>query len=226
MPKPELIIFDVNETLLDLSPLKACVANALNGNDHLLPLWFSKMVHYSTVETLTGTYHSFGEIGTAVLTMIAKTQGIELSEQDAKNAVEGPIESLPPHPDVITGLQMLKTAGHRIVSLTNSPSSGLKTRFDNANISHFFEKLYSIDAIKKYKPHPDAYHMVLGDLGIDPHNALMVAAHAWDLAGAKNAGLRTAFIARPGKTLYPKMTKPDHHAETLSELAKALSIQN
>ena len=61
------LIFDVNETLLDLAPLKTSVGKALGGREELVPLWFSTILHYSLVETLTGSYHSLGEIGTASL---------------------------------------------------------------------------------------------------------------------------------------------------------------
>ncbi len=60
--------------------------------------------------------------------------------------------------------------------------------------------------------------MVLKDLGVKPEEVLMVAAHAWDLAGAKNVGLQTAFVARPGKTLYPNLAKPDYVVNDLLEL--------
>ena len=64
--------------------------------------------------------------------------------------------------------------------------------------------------------------MVLDSLGVKPEDALMVAAHAWDLAGAKNVGLQTAFIARPGTALYPNVAKPDYVAKVLPELLKLL----
>ena len=54
MPKPKVIIFDVNETLLDLAPLRISVGQALEGHEEFLSLWFSTMLHYSLVETLTG----------------------------------------------------------------------------------------------------------------------------------------------------------------------------
>ena len=105
MPKPTVIIFDVNETLLDLAPLKESVGKALGGREDLLPLWFSTMLHYSLVETLTGEYHSFGEIGTAALMMVAETKSIELAYDEAKEAIVTPLRSLPPHPDVVNGLK-------------------------------------------------------------------------------------------------------------------------
>ena len=222
MPQPKVIILDVNETLLDLAPLKESVGNALGGRREFLPLWFSTMLHYSLVETLSGNYHDFGEIGTAALMMVAKNQGIDLDYEDAKAAIVTPLRSLPPHPDVAPALKSLADAGYRIVSLTNSSALGVETQLQNAGLTDLIEKRYSIGTIKKYKPHPATYRMVLDDLGIEPEQALMVAAHAWDLAGAKNVGLQTAFIARPGTTLYPNVAEPDYVVSDLSELVKRL----
>lgn len=222
MPTPKVIIFDVNETLLDLTPLKVSVGKVLGGREDLLPLWFSTMLHYSLVETLTGEYRSFGEIGTAALMMVAETQGIELEYEDAKAAIVTPLRSLPPHPDVVAGLKALSDSGFRIVSLTNSSALGVETQFKNAGLTDQFEKRYSVDGVKKFKPHPDTYRMVLKDLGIKPEEALMVAAHAWDLAGAKSVGLQTAFVARPGKTLYPNVARPDYVVKDLAELSRVL----
>lgn len=178
------------------------------------------------VETLTGDYHSFGEIGTAALMMVAKTQGIELAREGAKSAIVTPLRSLPPHPEVVKSLETLKADGFRLVSLTNSSAEGAETQLRNAGLTDFLEKRYSVEGVKKYKPHPDTYRMVLNDLGVKPEEVLMVAAHAWDLAGAENVGLQTAFIARPGKTLYPNVAKPDYVVNDLSELAHVLQKEN
>ena len=222
MPKPKVLIFDVNETLLDLAPLKASVGKALGGREEFVPLWFSTMLHYSLVETLSGNYHSFGEIGTAALKMVAESQGIELEYQDAKDAVVTPLLSLPPHHDVVNGLKMLSEDGFRAVSLTNSSAEAAETQLRNAGLTDLFEKCYSVESVKMYKPHMDTYGMVIHDLGVRPEEAMMVAAHAWDLAGAKNVGLQTAFIARPGTALYPNVAKPDYVVNDLLELVKRL----
>lgn len=222
--RPKMIIFDVNETLLDLAPLKKSIGKALGGREELTSLWFSTMLHYSLVETLSGHYHDFGDIGVAGLMMVAEAHGIQLSRDDAQAAIVVPLRSLPPHSDVVAGLTALKEDGFRIVSLTNSSSKGVEAQFKNADLTRYFEKQYSVDLIGKYKPHPDTYRMVLNDLGIKPGDALMVAAHAWDLAGAKNVGMQTAFIARPGKVLYPNVAKPDYVVNDLSELVKSLKL--
>ena len=222
MFKPKVIIFDVNETLLDLAPLKESVGKALGGREDLLPLWFSTMLHYSLVETLTDNYHGFGEIGTAALMMVGEVQGIDLTYEQAKTSIVTPLLSLPPHDDVKAGLTALSKKGYRIVSLTNSSFKGVETQFKNADLTQYFEKRYSVEEVKKFKPHPDTYQMVIDDLGVKPEDILMVAAHAWDLTGAKNAGLQTAFITRPGKALYPNVDKPDYILSDLRELADIL----
>jgi 2-haloacid dehalogenase len=125
---------------------------------------------------------------------------------------------MPPHPDVAAALKTLSGRGYRLVSLSNSSAIGAATQLENAGLTGLFDKRYSIENIQKYKPHPDTYQIVLDDLGLDPSDVLMVAAHAWDLMGAKNAGLQTAFIVRPAAPLYLLTAKPDYAVNNLSEL--------
>jgi 2-haloacid dehalogenase len=222
MSQPKVLIFDVNETLLDLTPLKTSVGKALGGREEFVPLWFSTMLHYSLVDTLCENYHSFGEIGVAALKMVAESQGIELEHQDAKAAVVTPLRSLLPHQDVAAGLKLLAEDGLRLVSLTNSSAEMAEAQLRNAGLTDLLEKRYSVESVKMYKPHMDTYRMVIHDLGVKPEEATMVAAHAWDLAGAKSVGLQTAFIARPGTALYSNVARPDYVVNDLPELVKLL----
>jgi 2-haloacid dehalogenase len=222
MQKPTVLIFDVNETLLDLAALKTSIGTALGGRKDLLPLWFSTMLHYSLVETLTEQFHSFGEIGTAALMMVANGQGIDLSEDKAKAAIVTPLHSLPPHAEVVAAMKQLQAQGYRLVSLTNTGSIGAEAQLQNAGLTEFLEKRYSVESVGKYKPHPAPYRMVLEDLGVSAAETMMVAAHAWDLVGAKNVGLKTAFIQRPGTALYSNVATPDYVVDNLEALAAAL----
>ncbi|WP_372845835.1 haloacid dehalogenase type II [Pontiella sp.] len=223
MQTPKAIVFDVNETLLSLSPLKRAVGRALGGREDLLPLWFSTLLHYSLVETLTGSYHDFGEIGTAALMMVAEAQGIALTPAEANAAVVPPLRSLPPHPDAAAGLAALRKDGRfKLVTLSNSSDAEAQAKLSKAGLAALFDAHYTVESLKKYKPHPDTYRRVLQALGAQPQEVLMVAAHAWDLMGAKNAGLRTAFVARAGKTLYPNAAQPDYVVDDLPALASFL----
>ena len=223
LPTPKVIIFDVNETLLDLTSMRTSVGDALGGRQELLPLWFSTMLHYSLVATTTGEYHDFGKIGVAALMMVADINDIALTPEQAKTAIVTPLLQLPPHGDVKEGLTALKAQGFKLVSLTNSSNFGVKTQFENAGLMSFFEARYSVEDIEIYKPDLRAYAWALEKLGIKPEEALMVAAHGWDIAGAKAAGLQTAFITRPGKALYPLAQQPDYIVSDVNELAAQLS---
>jgi 2-haloacid dehalogenase len=223
MPKPKVIIFDVNETLLDLAPLRKSVGKALQGREDLLSLWFSTMLHYSLVNTVTNNYQDFAQIGSAALNMVATNQGISLSNEAAKKAIIGSITKLPAHPDVIPSLTSLRNSGYHIVSLTNSSNAGVAAQFSYAGLTEFFERRFSVEDVRTFKPAPRPYQWVLEELNVKPEETLMVAAHAWDLIGAKAIGLQTAFIQRPGTTLYPETSRPDYVVDSLTELASILA---
>ncbi|GEA01533.1 haloacid dehalogenase [Alteromonas sp. KUL17] len=219
---PKVIFFDVNETLLDLTAMRSSVGEALGGRDDLLPLWFSTMLHHSLVDSTTGRFHTFGEIGVASLLMVAEIEGIELTKAQAKTAIVTPLRSLPPHPDVRDGLQALKNKGYKLVSLTNSSNQGVYTQFKNADLLSYFDERLSVEDINLYKPDTRTYEWAIEKMGIAAEDAMLVAAHGWDIAGAKQAGWQAAFIARPGKVLYPLAIAPDTVVSGLDELVSQL----
>ena len=218
--KPKVIFFDVNETLLDMAPMKKTVSEALDGREELLSLWFSTMLHYSLVDTVTGRYHGFADIGVAALMMTAETNDIELTEEAAREAIVTPLRSLPAHPDVKEGLQSLKDQGFRLISFTNSSNKGVQTQFENAGLIEFFEDRYSVEDEEIYKPALASYEWALKKAGVEPGEAMMVAAHGWDIAGIKVAGMTGVFVTRPGKALYPLAIPEDKKVATITELAE------
>jgi 2-haloacid dehalogenase len=222
---PKVIFFDVNETLLDLTAMRSSVGEALGGRNELLPLWFSTMLHHSLVDSTTQRFHTFGEIGVASLLMVSEIEGISLTQEQAKTAIVTPLRSLPPHPDVRSGLQALKDKGYTLVSLTNSSNKGVYTQFKNADLLDFFEHRLSVEDINLYKPDLRTYAWAAEKMGVKPEDAMLVAAHGWDIAGAKQAGWQAAFIARPGKVLYPLAIAPDYNVNDLNELVDMLPKQ-
>lgn len=222
MAKPKVILFDVNETLLDLTPLKESVGKALGGRPELLPLWFTTMLQYSLVATVADRYSDFGNIGAACLRMVAKNHGVALDEDAAKRAVS-PILSLPPHADVVSALDRLREAGYRLVTLTNSSNAAIDEQMKNSGLRKFFEKELSVEDVGFYKPHAHVYRWAARRVGVDVSECLLVAAHGWDVAGAKWAGMRTAFVARPGQQMFPLAPAPDISIQTLKELGDQLA---
>ncbi|MVN78315.1 haloacid dehalogenase type II [Hymenobacter sp. HMF4947] len=219
--RPQVILFDVNETLLDMSPLKAAVTAAF-GNKAAFNHWFGLLLQHALVATVTGRYFAFGTIADAALDMTAhmlQEQALTLAE---KHAIISLLTKLPPHPDVPAGLQQLHDAGFRLMAFSNSPAATLAEQLRYANLPEYFEQQLSIEAVQRYKPHPDTYHYAAKQAGVLPAAAMLVAAHGWDVAGALHAGLLAGFIARPGQTLYPLAPPPTCQAPTLTALAGQL----
>lgn len=220
--RPKVIFFDVNETLLDLQPVKGSVARALGGNKDLVPVWFTTLLQYALVETVAGRYADFGDIGAATLRLVATKNGLEVS-QDAATAALQPIRSLPPHSDVPDALQRLRQAGYRLFTLTNSGKKALQEQMEHAGLSAYFEGLLSVESVGRFKPHRDVYSWAAGEVGEAPADCLLVAAHGWDVAGAGWAGMQTAFVNRPGQALYPLADPPTWTATDLTILANHLT---
>lgn len=219
MHKPELIIFDINETLLDLTLINDQINQKL-GSEYAATLWFKTLLHYSLVETVTQNYLDFGAIGNATLKMTAAHFNKELSDTSI-NDILSKIKELPPHLDVIEALTLLKNKNYKLAALTNGGVTTLKHQLNYAQLTHFFENIYSVEEVKKFKPHPLTYHFVADAVKIPIKNCLMVAAHSWDILGAQRSKLQTAFIKRDKKELYP-LLKPDYIFNDLLELAQQL----
>ncbi len=219
--RPSVIFFDVNETLLDLSPLQQSLAEVLGGRDDLLPLWFATTLQYSLVETVTRSYRELGEIATAAIMMIAANHGIELGEDEAEKAIE-PMSSLKPHPDVEPALARLKEAGFTLAALTNSPQPLADRQLANAVLTKYFSKQLSVSEIETFKPHMATYQWAGRKMGVTSGDCLMVAAHGWDIAGALRAGMRGVFVSRPGAQIYPLAPSPEHSAPDLMQCADYL----
>jgi 2-haloacid dehalogenase len=216
--RPALLLFDINETLLDLSPLRTGIERILPGGAEL---WFTTMLHYATAMNLAGRFIPFPEIGAAALRMLAEGRGIALSPRQAQQAI-APITRLPAHPDVAPALARLRAAGLKLAALSNSTTAGLRAQLSHAGLARLFDAQFSVQEFGVYKPHPATYLGAAARMRVAPGQAMLVAAHGWDTAGAGWAGLRTAFVCRGNKRPFPLAGEPDLTVRDLAELAARL----
>ncbi|TDQ32555.1 haloacid dehalogenase type II [Zeaxanthinibacter enoshimensis] len=221
MKKPRLIVFDVNETLLDLSAMKSAI-NTAAGEPGAFENWFRTLLQFAMAESLSGPYRDFGEIGKHTLEMTFQNLGKDLHREEADQLL-GHISALPPHPEVPAALKKLKESGYRMVTLTNGGLRTHKQQMQHARLEEYFDVFYSVEAVKKFKPHPETYNYVLQSEGYKPSETMLVAAHAWDILGAQRAGCKTGFLKREGKVLYPGGIYPDMVTETLDALVYQLT---
>jgi len=215
-----IILFDVNETLLDMSALKKKINSLLNSTKGFR-IWFGMLLQYSLVDNCTNNYHDFSAIADAALDMAAKALKAEIDQKEKKEALQT-IKELSAYDDVPNGLQLLKENGFRLATLTNSPAATLSAQLQHAKLTEYFEATLSIDAIRKYKPDLETYQWAAKQLSVNLSDAILVAAHGWDIAGALQAGLQAAFIEREGQSLYPLSPKPTFTGKDLVEIANKI----
>jgi 2-haloacid dehalogenase len=214
---PRVCVFDVNETLLDLGALDPHFER-LFGDPSARQAWFGQFLTSWLTAMVTGVYQDFGTIGGSALEMVAERQGVDLSDED-KQQILGGMQELPPHPEVEENLGRLREAGIRLAALTNSTQQVADTQIDNSGLRDYFEQVLSADAVQRLKPAPEPYRMTAESLGVEIGQVRLVAAHAWDVAGAMRAGCAAAFVARPGMVLNPLFERPDVVGSDLREVA-------
>ena len=207
--RPSILVFDVNETLIDLTTLEPFFER-LFGEAAVMREWFGQLILYSEAVTLSGVYVPFSELAGGVLRMIAEIRQIEVGESDVAE-LRKLIQSMPPHPGVAEALTRLKEAGFRLVTLTNSPPSPGSGPLDRAGLAQHFERMFSVEAVRQFKPAPTVYRMVADALEVELADLCLVAAHAWDTLGAQAAGCAGAFVALPGNAVLqvPGLPEPD-----------------
>lgn len=214
---PQVIAFDVNETLLDLNPLDPLFERVF-GNTALRAQWFAQMLQLSFVGGLTGRYVDFPSAQRAALTMLAEATGTQLDPEDDAR-IAGQMRRLPPHPDAAPALDRLGETGLTLAALTNSPLDVARDQLTHAGLADRFDMILSADEVQVLKPRAEPYQMVARTFDTEVHDVRLVAAHAWDISGALAAGCAAAFVSRPGKVLSPLGDQPDITGADLLEVA-------
>lgn len=214
------IVFDVNETLLDIDILSLYFERTF-GDARVMRQWFAELVLYSQALTLSGSYTPFGQLAVAVLHMVAEIRGITLPAGGI-DEFKDHMARLPAHQDAAPALEMLRDAGFRPVTLTNSAPDAGRAVLEKSGLAHHFEQQFSVDAVQRFKPALETYRSVESALGAEASSLRLVAAHAWDTLGATAAGWKAALVTRPGNAALPVGDQPDIVEKDLVALASTL----
>jgi 2-haloacid dehalogenase len=217
---PRVIVFDVNETLLDLTALDAHFERVFHAVG-VRKEWFKQVLQSALLTTILDAYSDFGAVGASALEMTAAVHDVLLTEGN-RQAILGVMRELPPHPEVPDSLHRLHEAGLRLCALTNSTQAVAEAQLEHAGLARHFERILSADTVRRLKPHAAVYHMVARECGVEPGALRVVAAHSWDVAGALRAGCAAAFVARPGMTLDPLFEPPDIVGADLTAVAERI----
>ncbi|MEW9554152.1 haloacid dehalogenase type II [Nonomuraea sp. NPDC050783] len=211
----QAVIFDVNETLTDMEPLRACFEEAgLPGA--LMDTWFASVLRDGFALTAAGGYAGFAQVARDVLA------GMGLADDGIEHVLGG-FAGLRVHPDVPKGMRLLREAGVRLFTMTNGAAAMTEGVLAREGLLDLVEARLDVSGPRAWKPARAAYDFAVARAGVRPGQAALVAVHPWDIDGARRAGLVGAYLDRRG-TPYPGvMSAPDVTAPDLPALAAALT---
>jgi len=212
-----VIVFDVNETLLDLSPIRTWFAERYEETPNA-KLWFTELLRLSFVSAATDRYLPFTTLATSALDTVASNAGTSATADDMATLARL-FATLPPHSDVESGLDLLSGEGFVLAALTNSPQSTAEGQLAHAGISTKFERIMSVEMVKRFKPHPSVYLGAADSLGVAIENITMVAAHDWDISGAVAAGTEGVFVERSGQSYSSAFEPPTMRSLDIKDAA-------
>jgi 2-haloacid dehalogenase len=220
MPALPLIVFDVNETLLDLQTMEPTFERIF-GDKKDMRLWFANFIMYSAALTVAGCYVPFTDIGGAVMKMMADTQGIKITDVDKRELTEK-FSTMPPYAEVPGALRKLRSAGFRLFTLTDNLLEVQTRQLEHGGIVDLFERRFSADGVKHHKPSRQAYGYVEKELGTTPSQMCLIACHTWDTLGAVAAGWEGALIKRVGNDVLGVGPQPHIVGNDLNDVADQL----
>ena len=213
--RPEVVAFDVNETLLDLAPVGAALVEHGQPAD-LLPTVFARTLLTGFAATVTGRWFPFRAAFESSLAQLT-----DLPPGDRAQVADAFME-LSPHADVEPALRLLTAAGVRAVTLSHGAPGVAEAGLSRGGVTPLVERTLSTESIRAWKPAPQAYLWAAGVCDVAPERMALVAAHAWDVQGAQAAGLTGAFVPRSERVYAEVYGSPDVQGGSLPEAVEAL----
>jgi len=216
----DTILFDINETVLDLSPLKSKFKAAF-GTESAVSIWFSMLLHSACVCALTGVKTNFAILAGTMLDAVAQRLGIELSDIE-RNDILNAFARLPPHADIKPALSRLRFAGYSTVAFSNSSLDLIATQLEGAGLSNYFDEVISVEEAGSFKPDRKVYNFGARRIGRPIETLRLVAAHDWDTHGALTAGMKAAYINRTGAPYHAQYRQPEITATTMGGIVEQI----
>jgi len=212
--------FDVYGTLVDPlgmeRPLRAHVGEqalrfATTWRQHQLDSCFRR--------ALMQRYANFDVVTRDALRFTARLLGITLSSATESELLGAYLE-LPAFPDARAGLVALEADGNALVAFSNGVEASLRKLLSEARLLPPLAGVVSVDDVRSYKPDPAVYLHLLQRGGAPADDTWLVSANAWDVLGAKSAGLRAAWIRRHSQTPWEGwgIAEPDLVVASLGDL--------
>lgn len=218
--RPRAVAFDVNETLFDLSGLRASFDH-LGLPAHALDWWFAVLLRDGLALAAAGGSAPFSSLGAIALDEVFASLG-QTGSAEAAEAVLTAFAELSPHRDVAPALELLEEAGVPALALTNGSAATTAGLIEAAGLSSLVDRVLSVEAVGHWKPRAEPYRWAAREAGVEPDRLAMVAVHPWDLHGAATAGLVTGWANRRGRDFPAIFTRPHVEAPSLDRVVERL----
>ena len=216
--KPNVLVFDAYGTLFNVHALDGLIGRHFKREASDISAWWRrKQLEYTWLHTLMGTYKPFSDLTFDALDFTFDQMGLSMPMVLRKQLLEAYLE-LDAFEGVSDLLPQLKSKGWDLAILSNADSKMLKGAVASNGLQEVFSTLLSADDIKLYKPRPEVYQMAVDYFDCSPQQIIFISSNTWDVAGAKQFGLRVAWLNRSGGTLEPLGPQPDWHLSDLAEL--------
>ncbi|MBT8041666.1 MAG: HAD-IA family hydrolase [Kiritimatiellales bacterium] len=182
---PQLLIFDLDGTLIDSRADLAAGVNHMRRHYDLEPLPLDVVSGY---------------IGNGVRLLVERA--LQGADVDVDEALQINKEYYYSHLTVHTalykgvaeGICRLKDAGHKLALLTNKPGDPSREILTHFGLADSFVAIIGGGDIENLKPEPDGAFRCMELSGMDAGHTWMVGDHYTDLAVAENAGIRSVFV--------------------------------
>lgn len=218
--RPTVVAFDVLETLFPLDPLKSRLKDAGLPAD-ALQLWYARTLRDGLALDMTGQFKSYRDVAQATLEGLLAEHSKQPGEERVREILDA-MGELPPHPDVHPTLELLRSASVKAIALTNGSTKNTEKLLRHAGLDHLVAAIVSIDDVQRWKPARAVYLQGATAAGVETSQLALVAAHAWDVQGAHQAGLTTGWLPRTERRFPSLMQKPDVKGGTLLEVVQRL----
>ena len=220
-PPVRALVFDAYGTLFDPFAVRTRAEELFPGNGAALSqLWRAKQLEYSWLRTLMWRYEDFWKITEDALIFSCRTLKLSCDESQ-RNQLMQVYLTLPAFPEVKPALEKLYHLPLSILS--NGSPEMLAPLVEANNLAHLFKNIFSVDALRMYKPRPEVYRHAVTGLGVPKEAIGFVSSNYWDIAGATSFGFRTYWLNRGATTADELGIAPTAILINLAELPRALS---
>jgi 2-haloacid dehalogenase len=216
---PRVIMFDVNETLSDMGPMKQRFTD-VGAPGELATVWFVWLLRDGFALTITGDKEKFAQVADGVLQTVLAGVSLNRPPEDAARYILAGFTELTVHPDIPEGVRLLASNGISLVTLSIGAPNAAERLLTRAGILDYFDQLLSVRDAEAWKPASAAYDYAARACGVEAGQMMLVTAHPWDIHGAHRAGLRTGWICRDPAPYPGYFAAPDLHGPSLAALAR------